>query len=210
MERIKNIKDYMMNKTILKNRHILYEDIIPEISDELGFKYFSSLFNIDRKSLVISKEVQINYFLNNFLDIYGFYDTEARNVFYEMARIIYSVDKNEKWEENEGNRYPDDFEDVEERLSDFMNEFDEWVKEKNKNFLFEKVREPLESGHTIALAFYMIDKGIIPKDYLPYFCSALDEFIVFVGHTEFYTTEVGDWLQKVFGRNERPVNFELP
>jgi len=207
--RINTVKEYVKMKDLLKNRDILYEDIIPELSDELAFNYFSALLNANPNSLVISKEVQIYYFLNNFLDIYNAYDAETRNVFYEMARIIYSVEKNEKWEQNKRNGYPNDFEDLEERLSDFMNEFDEWVKEKSKSFRYEKLRESLESGHTIALAFYMIDKEIITKDYFPYFCSALDEFIVFVGHTEFYNTEVGDWMQKVFGRNEKPANFEL-
>lgn len=211
MNEIKTIKDYVANKSILKGRHILYEEIIDAITDELGFKYFSLLFKKGLNQVMISKEIQINYFTNIFLDTYVALNKDQRNVFYEIAQVIYAMDKEEKWQQNNENRYKDDFVDLEDRIFEFKEEFDENLKEKIKNWNEdEKVREPLESGHTIALAFYLIDTDVITNEYLQHFCIALEDLIVFVGHTEFYNTEVGNWLNKVFGNEEKPFNFEFP
>jgi hypothetical protein len=214
MEELKILKEFINLKEKLKNRAILYKDIISAISDELGFKFFSNLFNDYKYELIISKEFQVNFFLNRFYDSTHFYNEDERKVFYEMAQIIYALDKNEKWEKFT-NFNKDEFEESDvyvDRIIGFCKEFDELAIQKSENWKQNKSLrdEPLESGHIIALAFYMLDNNRIEEEYVSQFCKALDEYIIFISDTEFYQSEPKLWLEKFYGLDEKPKGFELP
>ncbi len=208
MEELKTLKDYIAIKEKLKNREAIYEEIGGTISDDLGFKFFSILFNNEKESILISTDVQITHYLNLFYDNSNFYSEEERIVFYTMAKFIYAEKQDNQWKKNEKINPTFDEYSVErfdhyiDRIFEYFLEFKELVEKKNNSVqIANLLNNPLEAGHIIALAFYMLDNERIEHDYIRYFCKTLDEYICFISHTEFYVSGTGEWLEKLFDLN---------
>ena len=206
MESINTLSDYISLKEKLKNRAAVYEEILETISDDLGFKFFSNLFKVEKQRIVISSEIQKSHYLNMFFGTSQFYNNDERNVFYEMAQFLFAVKENEVWEEKEklnptinpnSVEYCDLYYD---RMFEYFKEFDTSCNNNDTSEQFKCLRdESFGAGHTIAMAFYMINHNRIEEDYIQYFCKTLDEYICFISHTEFYESEAGAWLEKLFG-----------
>lgn len=217
MEELKTLKDYIAIKEKLKNREAIYEEIVATIPDDLGFKFFSNLFNKGNEVVLISTDVQIAHYLNLFYDTSNLYNKEERIVFYNTAKFLFAKKKDNQWEENENTNPTFDQYSVErfdlyiDRMFEYFNEFQGLIEKKNNSEkIAELLNNPLEAGHIIALAFYMLDKERIERDYINYFCKSLDEYICFISHTEFYVSKTREWLEEIYGLNERPNGFELP
>ena len=208
MEELKTLKDYITIKEKLKNREAIYEEIVATISDDFGFKFFSNLFNKRNETVIISPDVQIAHYLNLFYDTSNFYSEEERIVFYTIAKFLFAEKQDNQWEENEKINPTFDQYSVErfdhyiDRMFEYFHEFKELVEKKNDSEqIAELLNNPLDAGHIIALAFYMLDNERIEHDYLRYFCKSLDEYICFISHTEFYVSGTGEWLEKLFDMN---------
>ncbi len=217
MENIKTVNDYISVKEKLKNKAAVYEEIIELISDDLGFKYFSNLDNETKKKIVISYDIQLSHYMNLFFDATHFYNEDERNVFYVIAQFLYSMQEDIKWEEKEKLNPTYDENSIEyvdlyyDRMFEYFEEFDVIVKKNNSWEQFKSIRnDSMESGYSIAMAFYMLFNNRIEEDYVQKFCKTLDEYICFISHTDFYESQTGAWLEKLFGLDDEPYSFELP
>ena len=198
---LETIGDYSNIKHQLNNRAIIYEEIIPYISDELGFKYFNFVLQPPGSNSIFA-EIQFKYFLIQFHNMERNYDTETRNVYFEIAMIIFSSKNYYNYLDIHKNGEEDDFDNYIDKIEEGFKEFNQKAITEIGQYEYTKLRNGLESGKLIALAFNLINCNAIEKEYLPSFCKALEEWIIYISHTQFYVSETRDWMEKIFGTNE--------
>ena len=192
-------------------RSLLYEDILPGIPDILGCNYFNQLNLYASKETNLPLKAEISFFMNEFFDATNKYEPLYRNVYYQIARILYSIDKVKKWCEKEESRSDYNYEivDVYQIQDDYNLEFDAEIKASTLNWeYYEQFLDlRIESGLLIAAAFKMIHENNVPEPFLGNFCNGLEELIEFVGHTEFYNTEVIERLEDYFDSEINPSSI---